>query len=88
MQLSVLFIDLDHFKILNDTQGHHVGDLLLRDAAKRIRSVIRTEDLAARIGGDEFAIVLTDITSSLNASHVAKKLIKELESLLLLTTQK
>lgn len=61
-KFAVLFLDLDHFKQINDTLGHDVGDKLLKAVAKRINSNIREEDIFARIGGDEFVIVLTDIS--------------------------
>ena len=57
-QGALLFIDLDHFKMLNDTKGHHVGDLLLCETAQRIRSCVRDGDLVARLGGDEFVVLL------------------------------
>ena len=55
----VVMADLDHFKDVNDTLGHHAGDLLLQEFAARLRSSIRTSDIAARVGGDEFALLLT-----------------------------
>ncbi len=55
---ALLFIDLDHFKVLNETKGHHTGDLLLREIAKRIRACVGPEDFVARIGGDEFVVLL------------------------------
>jgi diguanylate cyclase (GGDEF)-like protein/PAS domain S-box-containing protein len=55
---ALLFVDLDHFKVLNDTKGHHVGDLLLREIAKRIRACVGSDEFVARIGGDEFVVLL------------------------------
>ena len=63
--LAVLYLDLDHFKDVNDTLGHPVGDLLLQAVAERLRANVRVIDIVARFGGDEFAIILTDIQEPL-----------------------
>ena len=60
-KFALLFLDLDHFKDINDTYGHDVGDKLLQEVAKRVLPNIRTEDIFARIGGDEFILILTNI---------------------------
>ncbi|RFC35602.1 MAG: PAS domain S-box-containing protein/diguanylate cyclase (GGDEF) domain-containing protein [Candidatus Nitrotoga sp. SPKER] len=73
--LAVLFIDLDHFKNINDTLGHHIGDGLLTGIAKRLKSVVRDEDTVARLGGDEFVLLLPG-TDADGAAHVAEKLLE------------
>ena len=72
---SVLFLDLDGFKTVNDAFGHHVGDLLLAEVAARIRSVIRASDALARIGGDEF-VLLADFGEPTSAANLADKLVR------------
>ena len=72
--LAVLFIDLDRFKVINDTLGHDIGDMLLKQVSDRIRSVLRKSDMLARIGGDEFIAVLETIHSAGDAAHVCEKI--------------
>ena len=76
----VLFIDLNRFKLINDTLGRHIGDELLREVARRFRSVLRDQDLVARLGGDEFAVGLFDISQHYEASTVAQKLLQALHA--------
>jgi diguanylate cyclase (GGDEF)-like protein len=73
-QATLVFIDLDHFKDVNDTYGHHVGDQVLAEVANRMRTVCRPKDLIARLGGDEFAVLLTNVDRS-EALGVAKRLL-------------
>ena len=73
-RLGVLFIDLDRFKPINDNLGHAVGDLLLKAVANRIRRVIRESDTPARIGGDEFVVLLEMIQDDIDAQTVAEKI--------------
>ncbi|HXR58600.1 MAG TPA: EAL domain-containing protein [Burkholderiales bacterium] len=77
-QLALLFVDLDHFKNVNDSLGHGVGDDLLQLVAGRLRECVRQEDMVARLGGDEFCIVLQDLNEPREASTVAQKLLTEL----------
>ncbi len=74
--LAVLFVDFDNFKVVNDTYGHSVGDLFLREMGQKLKSVIRKEDTLARLGGDEFILVLPELTDRKNAVILAEKLIK------------
>ena len=78
--VAVLFINLDHFKTVNDSLGHHAGDQLLCDVAERLRQSVRDTDLVARLSGDEFVAVLTDIHTPDDAALVADKLIETMRS--------
>jgi diguanylate cyclase (GGDEF)-like protein/PAS domain S-box-containing protein len=73
--LAVLFLDLDDFKIINDTFGHDAGDEVLRTISKRLRSALRDSDTAARLGGDEFAVLLEDVADETAVSTIAAELL-------------
>lgn len=77
--LAILFIDLDNFKPVNDTWGHRVGDHVLIEVAKRLRSLLRSTDSVARIGGDEFLILLNPVSNRDEAGIVTEKVIKTVE---------
>lgn len=72
--LALMFIDLDRFKPINDTHGHHVGDLVLQEVARRISSTVRAADTVARVGGDEFVVLLTGLDDAPAAVNVAAKI--------------
>ena len=72
------WIDLDHFKEVNDTFGHPVGDALLKSVAKRLRKILRGSDLVARLGGDEFAILQDGAADKAQATKLAKRLMRAL----------
>ena len=74
--IAVMFLDLDRFKNINDTLGHSLGDELLRAVAARLRSVLREGDTIARMGGDEFTILLTDLNGPTDAAKIAQKLLE------------
>lgn len=75
---ATLFVDLDHFKPVNDTLGHHIGDQLLVAVAERIRVALRHADTVARIGGDEFVILINDLEDAHIATKLAQKLVETL----------
>ena len=77
-QSAVVFMDLDRFKEVNDTLGHPIGDMLLQEASKRLRSCIRDSDVLARMGGDEFTLILLDVTGINSAAYIAEKIIRSL----------
>lgn len=76
---AVLFLDLDRFKVINDSLGHHVGDDLLIGMAELLRCHLRAHDLAARLGGDEFVVLLEDITDGQEAAQVAQRILSSLK---------
>ncbi len=76
--LALLFVDLDHFKEVNDTLGHHAGDSLLVEAAKRICQCVRSSDTVARLGGDEFTIIMTDLSDTHRVGEVAQAMLQAL----------
>ena len=78
--VAIMFLDLDRFKIINDTLGHQVGDELLREVACRLDSVVRETDFVARLGGDEFVVILPGIAAPSDAGIVAGKIIAALST--------
>jgi diguanylate cyclase (GGDEF)-like protein/PAS domain S-box-containing protein len=74
-RLAVLFIDLDRFKVINDTLGHEAGDVLLREVAARLRECLRASDVVARLGGDEFVVLLQEVNDPAQAAAVARNIL-------------
>ncbi|MDI3371928.1 MULTISPECIES: diguanylate cyclase domain-containing protein [Pseudomonas] len=77
--LALLFLDSDHFKQINDTLGHAVGDEVLISVADRVRAQLREHDLVARLGGDEFAVLLTPLQSRKDAEQIAEKIVASMK---------
>jgi len=77
--LSVMFIDIDHFKTINDTLGHTAGDDLLLEMARRLRACVREDDTVARLGGDEFTIILSELRHPEDALAVAQKILEAVQ---------
>lgn len=77
-QVAIQFIDLDHFKEVNDRFGHRVGDLLLQAVATRLRGLLREIDTISRVGGDEFVVVLPDMQSATAAGETAQRVLRAL----------
>ncbi|MDX1450909.1 MAG: EAL domain-containing protein [Oleiphilaceae bacterium] len=77
-KLALLFLDLDHFKNINDSLGHDVGDMLLKSVAQRVQQTVRKSDFVARLGGDEFAVILDELEREEDAGLVAQKILDNL----------
>ncbi|WP_051785812.1 two-component system response regulator [Endozoicomonas numazuensis] len=75
---AVMYLDLDHFKEINDTLGHDAGDLLLKSVSDRLQECVREGDLVARLGGDEFAIILDDVAEASDAKLIAEKILTKI----------
>jgi len=85
--LAILFLDLDHFKHINDSFGHETGDELLKSVALRIRSTMRSEDLVVRMGGDEFIVLLKAATNINQVNEAAERIIQALASPVVIKTR-
>ncbi|TRZ65934.1 MAG: diguanylate cyclase, partial [Rhodocyclaceae bacterium] len=88
LPMALLFLDLDRFKEINDTLGHDMGDLLLKDAALRIASCVRETDTVARLGGDEFTIILGELEDPDSVERVAQSILRKLSEPFLLGDEK
>lgn len=87
LSMALLFIDLDRFKLINDTLGHHVGDAFLIEVSKRLLSTVREHDLVARLGGDEFVVLLTSLLHDTDAEDIAERIIDKVRQPFLLQGQ-
>src|SRR5918998_1804381 len=86
-KVAVLFMDLDNFKVINDSLGHKAGDLLLKAVAKRLEVNLRPEDTAARLGGDEFTILVEDVTNVGDVAQMAERIAEILQPPFILEEQ-
>jgi diguanylate cyclase (GGDEF)-like protein len=86
-QVALLFLDLDRFKIVNDTLGHAAGDSLLVITANRLTSQLRESDIAARFGGDEFVIMLSGVSTKTVAAGVAQRILRVLDEAMTIAGQ-
>ena len=77
---ALLYLDIDHFKRINDSHGHAVGDMVLVEFARRVRNVVRSSDLVARLAGDEFTVLLDEVGSPRDVELVAKKIMQAMEA--------
>ncbi|HWS03745.1 MAG TPA: GGDEF domain-containing protein [Gammaproteobacteria bacterium] len=78
--LAVMFLDLDRFKIINDTHGHDIGDSVLRIIAERLKENTRSDDTVSRLGGDEFLYLLMEVPNEEDVTLIAQKLIKSIQA--------
>ena len=77
-QMAVLLMDLNHFKVINDTLGHHIGDKILKEVARRLQTAVKAYDTVARMGGDEFLVLLADINET-QAIQITERLLSQLQ---------
>ena len=78
LRCAVMFLDLDHFKLVNDGLGHHVGDLLLQNVGRELATLLRPEDTVARFGGDEFVLIATEVQELADVTDIAERIVTRL----------
>jgi diguanylate cyclase (GGDEF)-like protein/PAS domain S-box-containing protein len=86
-KIAVLFFDLDNFKLINDTMGHTVGDILLQMIAGNLKTCVREEDTVARLGGDEFVVILSEVNSAQDVLRISEKILSVMREPLLLESR-
>lgn len=79
LPIALLYLDIDHFKAINDTHGHAVGDAVIREFSARLSAAVREVDLVARLGGDEFVVLIDDLSSPADAENIARKLLAAMQ---------
>jgi len=79
-RLALLYLDIDHFKAINDEYGHKTGDAILKEFTQRLRNAIRASDTLARLGSDEFVVILEDLKHNLAAEKVASKILDSIRA--------
>ncbi|MFT7879744.1 MAG: EAL domain-containing protein [Sulfurimonas sp.] len=84
MIFAILFIDLDRFKIINDTLGHHIGDQMIKIVSKRIKGILREQDKIARIGGDEFVVVIEKMKEKREAAVITEKILQAINQVIVI----
>jgi diguanylate cyclase (GGDEF)-like protein/PAS domain S-box-containing protein len=87
LRCAVMFLDLDHFKLVNDGLGHHVGDSLLKRVGAELGTILRPEDTVARFGGDEFVLIASEVQSLADVTEIAERIIARLSSPLIVEDQ-
>jgi diguanylate cyclase (GGDEF)-like protein/PAS domain S-box-containing protein len=78
LQCAVMFLDIDHFKLVNDGLGHHIGDALLKDVAAELLAILRPEDTVARFGGDEFVLIASEVQAQSGVTEIAERIVSRL----------
>ena len=87
LRCAVMFLDLDHFKLVNDGLGHHIGDALLKSVAAELLNILRPEDTVARFGGDEFVLVATEVQGLADVTDIAERIVTRLATPMIIGEQ-
>ena len=87
LRCAVMFLDLDHFKLVNDGLGHHVGDMLLQNVGRELGTILRPEDTVARFGGDEFVLIATEVQDLSDVTDIAERIVSRLATPMMIEDQ-